>query len=106
MKKSKNNELCPCSSGKVYQNCCQSKDNFNKVIRGTDSIEMFEDKMKIYSEAMKKWNFSEGNPPTFKEFFGQKNAATSMTNDLQKIINSMNPKTEYELREIINQEIN
>ena len=82
MTKPGRNDPCPCGSGKKYKNCCIDKDN--KVIP-FPMDKNFEENLKKYQDAVENWDFNKDGPaPTFNEFMGRPNAATSVISGMQK----------------------
>src|SRR5271157_885703 len=76
MSKIGRNEPCPCGSGRKYKHCCEGK------IKDLDKF-LDEDKMEEYHTLIDNWDSPEPRP-TFMEFIGRANTATSHIKEIQK----------------------
>jgi len=88
MAKPGRNDPCPCGSGKKYKNCCIDKES-NVVSFPMDK--RFEDNLKRYQNTVENWNSDKDGPaPTFNEFMGNPNMATSAVKGIQESMDKMN----------------
>ncbi len=97
------NEPCPCGSGRKYKNCCLEKENrieaMKKNFPGEDDI-------KKYEEFADNWDRTKGPVPSYMQYKGEPNAATSSMSDLQSKMAEMDFKSLEEVQAFVNREMN
>lgn len=96
------NEPCPCGSGKKYKNCCIEKDAAMAAIKGMIPSD---DELREYNKFAEKWDPVKGPVPSYMQFKGRPNTATSAMTGLQAKMAEMEFKSVDELNEFIKKEI-
>jgi len=97
IEKTGRNNPCPCGSGKKYKKCCLLKDNI-------ESGEMFNDEaMKEYQNMIDNWDDEKGSPPTFMEYLGKPNLATSSIHDMGNLTEGQDFQSVEELQAFMNE---
>ena len=97
------NEPCPCGSGKKYKNCCLDKDN---AVSGYKPILTNEDDILKYTEFAERWDRTKGPVPTFMEYMGKPNMASTALSGLTEKAGNVKFKTLKEAQEYAEREMN